>query len=278
MNSVLVKRSIRDSWLLLASCCALMAGFVWLRIWIASKIEVDALVNIFSGRMKFLQDLLPVPIEDLASPLGRAAFGFEEGPVLLVLGLWTITRGSECFAGRVGAGTMEMLLAQPIRRVTAAASHTWVTLGGVVVLTLAGWLGTAAGLRVSAFDDPPPPTFVWPAVVNFLGLGVFLTGLTTFASALARTRAQAVAAVISFYVVSLALMIVSRISPSARWLEKFTFLTAYDPTFLTLGLHRAPDEHWSLFWQYNLWLYGLGAALLAAGTAIFCYRDVPAPL
>lgn len=278
MNFVLVKRSIRDSWLLLASCCALMAGFVWLRIWIASKIEVDALVKVFSGGLKVFQDLLPVPIEDLASPLGRAAFGFEEGPVLLVLGLWAITRGSECIAGRVGAGTMEMLLAQPIRRVTAVASHTWVTLAGLAALTIAGWLGTAAGLEVSAFKEPPPASAVWPAVVNFLGLGLFLAGLATFISAVARTRSQAVAAVIGFYVVELALMIVSRISAGARWLEKFTFLTAYDPTFLTLGLVRKPADTWPLFWEYNLWLYGLGAALLAAGTAIFCYRDVPAPL
>lgn len=278
MNWVLVKRSVRDSWLLLASCCALMAGFVWLRIWIASKIEVDALVKVFSGGLKMFQDLLPVPIEDLASPLGRAAFGFEEGPVLLVLGLWAITRGSECIAGRVGAGTMEMLLAQPVRRVTAITSHAWVTLAGLVALTIAGWLGTAAGLQVSAFKEPPTVTSIWPAVVNFLGLGLFLTGVTTFVSAVARTRSQAVAAVIGFYVVELALMIVSRISPNARWLERFTFLTAYDPTFLTLGMVRDPAAHWPLFWEYNLWLYGLGAALLAAGTAIFCYRDVPAPL
>ncbi len=46
------------------------------------------------------------------------------------------------------------------------------------------------------------------------GLGVFLLGLATFASAIARTRSQAVALVIGFYVIELALMIVARISPS----------------------------------------------------------------
>ncbi len=249
-----------------------------LRIWIASKIQVDALVKLFSGGMKIFQDLLPVSIEDLASPLGRASFGFEEGPTILLLGLWAVTRASECIAGRVGAGTMEMLLAQPMRRVTAVTSHTWVTLSGVAAMGAAGWLGTGLGLSVSAFKEPPTATDVWPAAVNFVGLGVFLAGVTTFVSAAARTRSQAVAGVIGFYVVELALMIVSRISPSARWLENFTFLTAYDPTFLTLGLAREPATHWPLFWEYNLCLYGLGAALLAAGTAIFCYRDVPAPL
>jgi hypothetical protein len=282
MNRVLIKRSIRDSWVLLASCCALTAGFVWLRIWVASKIQVDALVNLFSGGMKIFESLLPVPIEDLASPLGRAAFGFEEGPTLILLALWTVTRGSECLAGRVGAGTMEMLLAQPVRRISVMASHTAVTAAGVVAITAAGWLGTAAGLSVSSFEHPPAAHAVWPAAVNFLALGLFLLGASTLASALARTRSQAVAVMIGFYVIELALMILSRISPSAnwdaRWLEKTTFLSAYEPTLLTIGLARDPAANWPVFWQYNGWLLGLGALALAVATITFCRRDVPAPL
>jgi ABC-type transport system involved in multi-copper enzyme maturation permease subunit len=278
MNRVLIKRSIRDSWILLACCAVLLAGFVCLRIWIASKIQVDALVKIFSGRMKAFEDLLPVSIEDLASPLGRAAFGFEELPTILLMGLWTVSRASDCLAGRVGAGTMEMLLAQPVRRLAVVTSHTAVTLAGVVVLAIAGWAGTAWGLEVSSFQSPPGWTEVAPAIVNFLGLGLFQVGATTFVSAWSRTRAQAVAIVIGFYVVELALMIVSRISPGARWLAKFTYMTTYEPTSLTIGLSRDSADVWPVFVEYNLWLYGLGLLCLAAGTAIFCRRDVPAPL
>jgi ABC-2 type transport system permease protein len=278
MNRVLIKRSILDSWALLAACAVLLAGFVCVRVWFASRIEVDALLKLFSGGLKVFESLLPVSIEDLASPLGRAAFGFEELPTILLMGLWTVARGSECLAGRLGAGTMEMLLAQPVSRLTVVTSHTAVTLAGVVVLALAGWLGTGVGLEISAFEKPPAWSAVAPAVLNFTGLGVFQIGAATFVGALARTRAQAVAIVIGVYVVELALMIVSRISESSEWLGNFTYMTTYEPTFLTIGMVRDPAAHWPLFWQYNLVLFALGLGLFAAATIIFCRRDVPAPL
>ena len=278
MNRTLILRSVRDSWVLLTSCCALTLGFVWLRVWIASKIKIDAFIRLFSESLKMFQSLLPVSIEELASPLGRAAFSYEELPVILLMGLWTATRGSECLIGRVGAGTMEMLLAQPVRRATVVASHSVVTLLGAALIGFASWLGLAAGLAVSEFDPRPTMSALTPGTVNYFGLGVFLLGAATLASALARTRSQAVAAVMGFYVVELAVMIVARLSPSAKWLEWFTILSAYEPTRLVLGIDSDAATHWPQFWHYNAWLFGLGALLWLAATAIFCRRDVPAPL
>ncbi len=278
MNRVLFQRSLRDSWPLLASCCALTFAFIWLRVWVSSKIKFEAFIKLFSEGLKIFADLLPVPIEDLASPLGRAAFSYEEGPVILLLALWAVARGSECIAGRVGSGTMEMLLAQPVRRLTLVSSHTAVTVAGVAALGVASWLGLASGLATSHFDPPPQLSALLPAATNYLGLGVFLTGLSTFVSALARTRSQAVAVVMGFYVVELALMILARISPSVAWMEHLTILSAYEPTMLTIGLAKDAAENWPLFWQYNAWLFGLGAGLWTAAAAIFCHRDVPAPL
>jgi ABC-2 type transport system permease protein len=278
MNRVLVLRSLRDSWVLMASCCALTFGFVWLRVWVSSKIKFEAFIKLFSEGLKIFSNLLPVPIEELASPLGRAAFSYEEGPVILLLGLWAVARGSDCVAGRVGSGTMEMLLAQPLRRITLIASHSVVTIAGVGALGLASWLGLGSGLATSEFDPPPQLATLLPAAVNYVGLGVFLVGGSTFVSALARTRSQAVAVVMGFYVVELALMILARISPSVAWMENLTILSAYEPTMLTLGLVGDPAAHWPLFWQYNAWLFGLGALMWTAASAIFCHRDVPAPL
>lgn len=278
MNRVLLWRSLRDSWLLLVSCSALALGFTWLRVWVASQIKVDAFVKFFSESLKIFQALLPVSIEDLAAPLGRVAFTFEELGLLLLLGLWTVTRGTECLAGRIGAGTMEMLLAQPIRRITLVTTHTAITLLGVVAMGAASWLGVRIGLEYSKFPGAPDWTKLAPAVANFVCLGVFITGGATLISAIVRTRSQAVGLVIGFYVVQLAFMIVGRIADRFDWLNRLTILSVYEPTLLTIGLHRDPAMYWPLFWQYNGCLLGLGALALAASAAIFCHRDVPAPL
>ena len=73
MNLVLLTRSFRDSWLLLVACSALALIFNWLRVWVASQIKVDAFVKFFSESLQVFQALLPVPIEELAAPLGRVA-------------------------------------------------------------------------------------------------------------------------------------------------------------------------------------------------------------
>jgi ABC-2 type transport system permease protein len=278
MNHTLVMRSVRDNWVLLVSCCTLSFAFVWLRVWVASQIKIETFVRIFAEGLSVFSKLLPVPIEELASPLGRAAFSFEEGPVILLLGLWAVTRGSDCLAGRLGSGTMEMLLAQPLRRIALVTSHTAVSIVGVLLLGVACFAGLAAGLATSEFDPPPSLRSLVPGVINYLALGVFLVGGSTFASAVSRTRAQAVAAVMGFYVVELAFMILGRLSPSAAWLENLTILSAYEPTKLTLGLARDPATLWLTFWQHNAVLFGLGAILWIAAATLFCRRDVPAPL
>ncbi len=278
MNRTLVMRTLRDSAALLATCSVLTTVFIGLRIWVASKIKVEHFIKIFSEGLKIFANMLPVSIEDLASPLGRSAFSYEELPVILLLGLWVVARGSECLAGRVGSGAMEMLLAQPLRRIALVTSHSFVTLAGVAVLGVASWAGLAWGLAISEFDDPPTLASLMPATANYLGLGVFLAGASTLVSALARTRSQAVAAVMGFYVVELALTIIARLSPSMAWMDRFTILSAYEPTMLALGIAKEPAVHWPLFWEYNGILFGLGAVLWGAAAMIFCRRDVPAPL
>jgi ABC-type transport system involved in multi-copper enzyme maturation permease subunit len=278
MNAVLLGRSLRDSWLLLVSCSLLSLGFTWLRVWVASHIKVDAFVKFFSESLQVFQALLPVSIEELASPLGRVAFSFEEFGLLMLLGLWTVTRATDCLAGRIGAGTMEMLLAQPIRRLTLVSTHTAITLLGVLAIGLASWIGVRLGLEFSKFEQPPDAMKVAPAAVNFLCLGVFITGAATLIAALVRSRSQAVGLVIAFYVVQLTLMIIGRLNDQFSWMNWLTILSVYEPTLLTIGLNRDPSSYWPLFWQYNGCLLGLGAATLALSAAIFCHRDVPAPL
>lgn len=278
MIRVLMLRSLRDSWLLLASCCALTLVFMCLRVWFVSRVEMEHFINMLSDGLALFQRLLPVAIEDWISSLGRTAFSYEEVPIILLLGLWTVARASECIAGRVENGTIEMLLAQPLRRISLVTSHSVVSLVGVMTLGLATLAGLGGGLAVSNFDPQPGLMALLPAAVNYVGFGVFLLGAATFVSAVVRSRSQAIAIVIALYVVELALTIVARLSPSAAWLENATILTAYEPTLLAVGLHRNPAEHWPLFLQYNAWLYGLGGGLWAAATGIFCHRDLPAPL
>ncbi|MDC0936500.1 hypothetical protein OAS39_09440 [Pirellulales bacterium] len=279
LSRPLVVRSFRDSASTLLSCAVLLLGFIWLRLWIASQINFDGILDLFgSGALpEFILKLLPVPLDALAKPLGRTAFGFEEMPVILLAGLWSIGRGSDCVAGRVGSGLMELLLAQPLSRLSVFASHAAVSLFGVVVLGLAAWCSTAIGVATSGFEERPGWLEYAPAAVNLTALSMFLLGVTSLAAAVAATRAQAVGWMIGFYFVEVACKIIALLSPSYAWLKKWTFLTAYEPTLLTVGLQSDPAKYKPMFLQHNGILIGLGALGLIFAAVLFCHRDVPAP-
>jgi len=256
-----------------------MLGFIWLRLWIVGQIDFQQATVLFTKMMPdFIKKLLPVPFEVIATLEGRITFGYEELPVGLLMALWTVTRGSECLAGRLGDGTMEMLLAQPVRRLTLVTSHVGVTLLGVALISLSAWSATALGILTIDFKEPTSAATYFPATANLFSVGIFMAGAATLASALARTRAQAVAIFVAFYVIEITCKIIGLMSSQMVWLKKLTFLSAYEPTILTIGLHNEPAEHWPLFWQYNGLLVGLGLAAIALAATIFCHRDVPAPL
>lgn len=279
MSQALWIRTFRDSLSLLAGCCALLFGFVWLRLWIVSQINFAEATNLFTKMLpKFFEQLLPVPFDEIATIEGRIVFGFEELPVALLVALWAVSRGTDCLAGRMGDGTLEMLLAQPVRRMTLFTSHSGVTLLGVGACASAAWLGTAAGILTVDFQETTSATVYLPATVNLFSLGTFMVGAATLVSAVAASRAQAVAIFVGFYVLELTCKLLSLMSTDLEWLNKLTFLSAYEPTQLTIGLQSAPAQTWPLFWQTNGTLTALGACALAVAAAIFCWRDVPAPL
>ena len=279
MFRALAIRSFRDGLTLLASCCSLMFAFIWLRLWIVSQMDFQEAIGMFTKVIpEFIEKMLPVPIEVIATIEGRVTFGYEELPVGLLIALWTVARGSDCLAGRLGDGTMEMLLSQPVRRLTLMSSHVAVTVLGVGLIALSAWFATAVGIATIAFDEPTSAIVYFPAVVNVFTIGVFMAGAATLASALGRSRAHAVAIFVGFYVVEFTCKILGLLASKMVWLKKLSFLSAYEPTLITIGLHNEPAEYWPIFWQYNGLLLALGCAALAAAAAIFCYRDVPAPL
>jgi len=279
MRRTLLLRSLLDSWQLLAGCCGMLIGFLVFRVWVVGQMDLSAIEMLFkTGLPEFIRNMLPVPFEVLATPEGRLAFAYEDSPTIVLTALWAVSRGTNCLAGRLEEGTMELLLAQPVRRFTIFSTHTTITLLGCVALGAASWLGTGLGIAIAGFEPPPAWRLFIPTSVKLVGLSVFWTGLATLISAFATSRGQAVGVAIGFYVFEITFLIVSRLSSQLEWMKWITVLSAYEPTATTIGIANDPAASWPLFWQANAVLYGGGVALLAAAALRFCRRDVPAPV
>ena len=128
MNGALVRKAISDARLLFIALVLLMLVFPVLLIWASSMISLPA----FS---EFLTSALPqqwervsgVPFTQIATPAGRVALVYVHPLVLFGAITWTIARGSDCVSGEIGRGTMEMLLAQPVRRVSVYSTQAVAT-------------------------------------------------------------------------------------------------------------------------------------------------------
>jgi ABC-2 type transport system permease protein len=264
----------------------------------------------------------PVPMEQMLTYAGRVALTYEEPIVIVCMSVWAIARGSDCISGEIGSGTMEMLLAQPVSRVQVLWSQATVTIAGIALLAMASWIGIYTGVRTTWVEERVPakgftvpglgieipnpwaeekthwvpmservdPAWFARPAFNLFSLGFFAAGLTTLLSSFDRYRWRSIGLVVGFYIVEMALEIVSAAKDSLHWLGYFTFFTAYEPTEFVSIVVNTPENGWRIFLYeqgavaglgplgYDLILLGLGLVSYIAATFIFRARDLPAPV
>ena len=275
MNRALWSKSFRDPWLLMLCCAAVMLLFHLLFVWLVSRMNLA----IFEMFLQFgfqginLPNLLPLPLELVATQRGMILLAYVDPVVLFTITVWAIARGSDAVSGEIDRGTMEMLAAQPVSRAAILFPQIVATTFGSVVICLACWLGTSLGLRLMNLRGSIQASDYLPATLNLFTVTFFLCGFTTLVGSWQRSRWKTIGIAGAFCLIQLILKVISRLSPDLGWLVYTTYLGAFEPGWFL-------DEFygWSLAWQYSGILFGMGAVCYALSIWIFSRRDLPAPL
>lgn len=273
-NVAVWRQAWGDQKLLLAALAALWAVFPWIYLWLQSQVPMGDFQLILNLIPKGWQKLSGVPISDVATPAGRVALAFVDPIVVLGATVWGVTRGSDIVAGPLERGTLEMVLAAPVRRGTVYAMHAAATIAGGAMLCGVLLVGLWSAVALGPWAGKLSPMQFTPAVFNVFGLMVCMAGLAAFFSSALNHRGHAVGIMCAFYVVSLLAKLVGRMSDrfaAAQWLSVFT---AFEPQRLVSG----SPEAWWLAAQYDAILVGIGLAAYLVGGIIFTRRDLPAPL
>lgn len=169
MNRALIKKCIYESrWLWLA-CATATFAFCWVRIWLVSRLETARFKEILDLLPGDWQRFSPVDLEWLITYHGRIALTFDEPIIALCITTWAISRGSAAVSGELGAGTMEMLLAQPISRTQAIVSHAFVTVVGTAALAVVAWLGIYVGIVATTVKQEVRPSWSLPFPLPVVG-------------------------------------------------------------------------------------------------------------
>lgn len=279
-------KAIREvRWQLIGSALIVFA-FHWIRVWIISLFPMQRFQRLLSLVPDAFMPLLPVPKEQLATVAGRIATSFEDPLPMMVLVAWAIGRGSDAVSGEMGRGTMEMLLAQPVRRISVIGTQATVTIAGAALIAYAGWAGTSMGIQTVTLEQDVSSKLFIPASLNIFSMTFFLAGLATLLSSVDRFRARTIGLMAGFFAVEFLVKIVGLVGPDLGWMLNASFLTAYEPQVLVAD----PDFAWSFTvptgdgrWQwaglsYHAVLLGIGALAYLAAMLHFCRRDLPAPL
>jgi ABC-2 type transport system permease protein len=274
-NTAIWKKTWGDQRVLVLSLMVLWTGFPWLYIWLSAQIPMPAFQDVLLRAIpKDWQRLSGVPFTEVATHAGRVALAFVDPVVVLAATVWGITRGSDAVSGQLERGTMEMVLAAPVRRVAVFVTQALATTAAAALLCTVLWGAVWAAITLGPWAGKVDPLRFLPAAANVFGLMVCMAGISAGVSAADSYRWRTVGILCGFYVFSILAKLVGRLSSPLWWVGYFSFLNAYEPQRLV----GDAAESWRLLAVYDTVLIGAGVIAYAIGAVLFARRDLPAPL
>ena len=210
----------------------------------------------------------------MATHVGRVALAFVDPVVVLTATVWGVTRGSDTVSGQLERGTLEMILAQPVRRRALYTTQAFATICGGFCLCMILYASVFTAIQFGPWSGKVNPLHFLPAALNVFGLMVCMSGLATCVSACDSYRWRTIGILCAFYVTSLLTKLVGRLSETLSWVGYLSVFNAYEPQRLVGGTW----SDWQLLLQYNGILLGIGITAYVIGGYIFSRRDLPAPL
>ncbi|MEM8668499.1 MAG: ABC transporter permease subunit [Planctomycetota bacterium] len=264
IHRVLVRKYVGQSMLLFLSCSVALFAFAWVRVWVVSLLDMGQFKTILDQFREF-EKFAPIEFDALFTYSGRVGMTYDEPIVILCTVIWCIARGSDVVSGELNRGTMEMMLAQPIRRRTLLASHAAVSIAGLALLCLSVWGGIAVGIEATTVSETvDPPSFRIPmfnldvpltvddpvkeeiplnqrvnaatyaaSTFHLFAFGFFLLALSSMFSSLDRYRWRTVGAVVGVYVLQLVMFGLGKAAVSLEWLLSMSFFSCYKPQKMT---------------------------------------------
>jgi ABC-2 type transport system permease protein len=299
MTWVLVRKLLRDVCLAVVIVGTLLFLFqiLWARI--TSRITTQIITDLQRAgiTLEVLQNLL-LSRNEMIGQLVQAIIGGEQVELnksdnfmsisyvhplpLTILGIFAIGRAANAIAGEIDRGTMELLLAQPIRRTQLVLAHLVVDIIIIPTLCLTMWVGTYCGtwwngLQTSenALQRIDPVRFL-PALLAVGGLVFAHSGVTMWISSMGRSRARVWGWAITLFLCMFLVNVFGQILPEAlEWLRPITVHYHYQPQQMIFR------EDWyagGSVWFHLGVLTVVGAAGYLLAWTTFCRRDLPAPL
>jgi ABC-2 type transport system permease protein len=317
----LVRKLLRDVRWPLAIVMVLLAGFqcLWVKITQRTVTEISPVFStlaaragtnakaiesvIFAGPGKVAQTLIGGESLHFERAMDVLSIGYVHPLMVVIYCIWAVGRSAAAVAGEIDRGTMELLLAQPIRRGGVIAAHLAVDVIVIPLLCLSLWAGTALGCKIvgpfqastAALEMFPFPVQVDESLLSIdpwafgrslwnVGSLIFaVSGVTMLLSAVGRFRNRVIGIAVLVFLLQFLINVVGQLWDAVDVLRPLTVFYYYQPQQIVLV------DKWTVnpaaAWgggptAVNMLavLYGVGAVGYLLALLAFTRRDLPAPL
>jgi ABC-2 type transport system permease protein len=295
MTWVLVRKLLRDIRVAGAAVCLLLFGFQLLWSRVAYRIAAELLPKfqqlgvlremiedmIFKGPGQVIQAIMGGGDVRIDHATDLVSISYVHPLTQTAVCVWAIGRAAGAIAGEIDRGTMELLLAQPLRRRQLLFAHLLVDAITIPVLCAALWLGTLAGTAVVGFQGAEDealavdPFRFLPALPSTALLLFAVSGLTMALSAAGRSRNRVLGLAVLIALVQFLLNLIGQLWPPMEWTRPFTIFYYYQPQPMILHAQWYAE---GLVWLRLGILAAAGIVGYLVALTIFTRRDLPAPL
>jgi ABC-2 type transport system permease protein len=198
----------------------------------------------------------------IATPAGfLSAEFFSWMPILMLV--YAIIQGTGAIAGEEGSGTMDLLLAQPIRRTDVVLGRTAAVVCGTAAILAIACVGWFLSIPFVSIDISLGSVVL--ATANILPITLLFFALSLWLGAIMPSRSVAVAITVGL---ATAAYFVNAIATGVQSLQNFKYATP----FYYYGSGQPLVD--GLNWLHIGLLMMIAIALVAAAVASFAARDV----
>lgn len=239
---------------------------------------------VFEGPGKISQALIGGDTLRFDQPMDMMSIAYVHPVTQTIFCIWAIGRAAGALAGEIDRGTMELLLAQPIRRRQIILSHLAVDLVTIPLLCGCLILGTWAGTKGVGLNEVEVSRFA-ASLVNAAALMFAVSGYTMAFSAVGRFRWRVMILALAVTLVQFLFNFLGTLWDVLEPWRPLTVFYYYQPQAIILHQRWTVAIKADLAGQEFAWQVNTIAVLLAVGIAGYLFalwrfsrRDLPAPL
>ena len=294
MIGVLLRKLLRDvrTGLIVVAVLLLLFQLLWAVVtrriindllpFLSLRMPIEDLRQmLFQGPGRIVQALIGGENIDFAQAMHLFSVSYVHPLTQTILCVWAVGRASGAIAGEIDRGTMELLLAQPIRRTHVVMAQWLMDCILIPTLCVTLWLGTWIGTAITGLIDHTNPSLrvdplrFAPSLLNIAALVFAVSGYTMWMSAAGRFRGRVMGLAVTLTLLQFLINVVGQLWAPMEMARYLTVFYYFQPQPMILNAEWYVS--WTI-WMRLLVLFAVGTAGYLLAWWTFCKRDLPAPL